>query len=198
MSKKRFRIILSVLLLLCISFLSFKWLSFFSVGNTDVAEVFEDKQKIYGNEKCYCNDKYLYVVNEKYGIVHIFLKNGDFISRIQVPTGGGVVYSGINDSLYIYSIRESKVTEITNNQVVAEYDNSFNDIDDFFESYNIGGTIFIELTGNIVTIYEKDQTTKIKLDIDVEHFNMEMCFVLLVTCFFLFLWSTGLLRKLTN
>jgi len=195
---KQTRTILGIILFLCMIFFSFKLFSFYKINKVDSVERFSESSVVYGNEICYVNGEYIYLVNTTNGTLHIFRKNGDFECGFLIPTNGGDVWVGVSDKLYVYSVRKELLIEISPKNNVSVSEIFYNNQESFYNDLNLDNKNAIPIKKNIVTLYEDNKEAKIKLDVKSSLLSFDICMLLFVTCFVLFIVVTGLFEKMST
>ena len=94
----KWRILLSCVLLICAIFFLVRMFAFWAESD-EILQEFSQPQNLYGNEKSFADEKYIYVINEQIGVVHIFDYNGTFLKRLQLPSKGGTVWATMEKNL---------------------------------------------------------------------------------------------------
>ncbi len=171
--KRLLCILLIIFLLGCYLFSIFKILMYFSVDQSEFLELSKETPTLYGDEMCFSDDEFLYLVNTKKGNIYVFNHDGnydgEFNYTLRIPTNGGIVWAGMSDVLYVYAVRTNLLISISGeeyNQTDAYYSSR----DDFYDSINLP---------NVIDTYCGEMVLKAKYEV----FSLELCMFLMATSF---------------
>ena len=96
---------------------------------------YSGKRCVFDTDRCYVNSKYIYIVNELNGKIHIFNMKGTCIKKVNVITKGGVVWSKYDDALYIYSVR-TNIEMCINGEKITEKKTFYGNPNEFYTTNN--------------------------------------------------------------
>lgn len=147
---------------------------YFSVDKSDYFEPSKETPTLYGDEMCFSDDEFLYLVNTRKGNIYVFNHDGNydgvFNYTLRIPTNGGTVWAGMSDVLYVYAVRTHLLISISGeeyNQADAYYSSP----NSFYDSINLP---------KVIDTYCGDIVLEAKYDV----FSLELCIFLIASSFF--------------
>ena len=167
----------------------------FNFSYTSTPELFVEP-KSFSDVQCYYkDDKYIYLVGTKDGVVQIFSYQGDFIKGFNIPSNGGIVWAGSNKLLYIYCVRSNILIKIDGEELEFKENVFYRNPNDFYESNTITNETLCNIRGNVITV-NNDVNHTIQLCVNRNVFSIDVCIVILIMCIIGFLTTSGLLKSI--
>ena len=198
MSKKMSTVIrafVSLTLLFLILFSVFNVCDYILISKSEMVENISKPMKLYGVEKCFYDDKFIYVTDSNRGMVQIFEPSGAFKNCVSLPTHGGVVWVGMNNNaLYCYCVRLQTLFVFRDGEILNQSKNHYINSNDFYASNNLITDNSLVLKKNIVKIGDKN----VLLETSSSCFSIVVYSVLFFTSFASFLFVSGLMKRLKS
>ncbi len=185
--KRHIRIIFSVTAFALMVFFLIKFASFLISPSPQKIMEFSEVKSVYDTDGCYFDGEFCYMVNDRHEYVQVFNKDGIFERGFTIPSKGGIMWTGYNDALYVYAVRQGECVKIDGLSCTKE-DIYFANEEQFRKTIEAKDEYRCKIKG-LSVIQGGQEVLRLFAPRDV--LSLEMCFIVAAMCMVVFLWASG-------
>ncbi len=186
---KKIKIIFRIFIILVLFSSFFCFVKFTGDDEIKMLHEFRTSKSITGNEWCYKDENYVYLVDCYSAVIQIFNKDGTFRIGYQIPRNGGISWVGVNDKLYVYCVRTDAIFMTDGESYCYEEGVLYNSKNEFYSENMLNGKQNCKLQGKSIHYNVQDDEKIIMLDVK-KTFEYSKMSVIILAISVLGLWFT--------